>query len=80
MKVYSHPDYQFLHDQKNLSFDWMEKQGRNIEVVADDLIELAKKNGFDNHRVPEEVNTEMKEMLKEYKPLLAEVKQKMKNF
>lgn len=32
-----------------IDFNWMNKQGRNIVVLADDLVELAHKHDLDKH-------------------------------
>lgn len=37
MDIYNDEKYDFLHGQK-LTFDWIEKKGRTIEVLADDLV------------------------------------------
>mmetsp|Transcript_65620 Transcript_65620/g.90772 ORF Transcript_65620/g.90772 Transcript_65620/m.90772 type:complete len:80 (-) Transcript_65620:287-526(-) len=79
MQVFNDPKYLFLHDQK-LTFDWMEKYGLNIELVADDLVDLAVKFGFDNHEIDQKKKADMQKHLDQYEPLVAEVKQKMKSY
>jgi len=58
MQVFNDPKYLFLYDQK-LTFDWIEKYGLNIELVADDLVALAIKYGFDNHEIDQTEKAEM---------------------
>lgn len=61
MEVFNDPKYLFLHD-KYLNFNWIEIMGRTIEVLADDLVELAEKNGMNNHELPTKIDNELKEL------------------
>lgn len=70
MEVFNNEEYTFLHGQ-SLTFDWIEKEGRIIEVLADDLVELAVKKGLDKHEVPEAIDNELKELLKQYPVMVA---------
>lgn len=79
MKVYDNQKYTFLHGEK-LDFTWIEKNGDNFEIIADDLYELAVKNNMDNHEVPEDVDTQLKELMGQREPLLENIHKQMDNF
>lgn len=55
MEYFNDPEFIFLHGKK-LDFNWIEKEGHHIEVLADDLTELALKNCMDNHEPEPEIN------------------------
>lgn len=62
MEKFNDEKYLYLHNAK-LDFNWINKEGRKIEVLANDLINLGGMMGLDNHEVDEQTRARGKELM-----------------
>lgn len=79
MEVFNDEKFLYLHNA-TLDFDWISKHGKKIEVIANDLILLALKNGMMDHSIDEDLKSRLDGLMENYDSTIKQSREKMFKF
>lgn len=73
MGVFNDPKFLYLHNAK-LDFNWIAKQGKKIEILANDLIFLGLKMNMIDHSVDPVLKSRLSKLMDKYDETIEQVK------